>query len=815
MGWVLVLLGPTPDLFASILGVPVPYPNIQSAFDASASGDTVLVERGNYFEHLTAPGHGISLMSHYPATGDSADWLETILDGGHNGTCLVIPDTDQEWIRLDGLVIQNGAGTEMAGGIFGMEESCLELAHVILRGHTVSGESSFASASVLQLRGAFKRLIIRNCLLKNGTNGTVRNVRANLDLSVQIDSLQCDGTGDSGSAGTFYSTDSVWVNDVLVHGYRTPTFSNEFGGREYNYIDGVETRDMTSNNPATLMLGSGRGIVKNVYFHDNICTGNGPISMLQIHGQGVFIDSVRVTGNSTAGYDIVELECPRDELANIYTGTIEHLLVEGNHAGGPNQPGNLLGGRIASIKNCNLLNSKITGNVSEMPTPLDSLDNWNLYSGAALHVHHDGLDTLTIEGVEISHNVVIDHANYWAIIEALGPDDIGPNHAGRALFLLLGDTRQAIVRNCIFHDNRMTAVIPETNSPLGLGSTVRIEGGSENIPWRTRLLVENCSFTDNDEGCLQIFGHSRSEVRNCVIRGPHRYGLWLGTELCEVENVQIDSVRARDFACTWLPSHQAAVVFAAVYGSPQQTEVRNLTITNSSVRNLLIGDIVEYPQSIMRNCLIANNSFQHLEAHWGIIPYDQPIEFLSCFLPVEPTVGDGNLIGLDPGFDPELGYPFLANTSVCIDSGDSSLAFDDLEDPDNPGVALWPSQGGLRNDIGYTGGPYAGTLEHLVAVRPPVTDRPTALPQGFTLHPAFPNPFNPSTTLSYTLARSMQVELSVYNLLGQQVRTLVFGLQDAGEHSVPFTAGELASGVYVVELQACGHSQTQKVLLLK
>jgi hypothetical protein len=93
--------------------------------------------------------------------------------------------------------------------------------------------------------------------------------------------------------------------------------------------------------------------------------------------------------------------------------------------------------------------------------------------------------------------------------------------------------------------------------------------------------------------------------------------------------------------------------------------------------------------------------------------------------------------------------------------------------------------------------------------------RPTVLPQGFTLHTAHPNPFNPSTTLSYTLARPMQVELSVYNLLGQQVRTLAFGLQDAGEHSVPFTAGELASGVYVLELKAGGHSQTQKVLLLK
>lgn len=121
----------------------------------------------------------------------------------------------------------------------------------------------------------------------------------------------------------------------------------------------------------------------------------------------------------------------------------------------------------------------------------------------------------------------------------------------------------------------------------------------------------------------------------------------------------------------------------------------------------------------------------------------------------------------------------------------------------------------MRNDIGYTGGPHLFAIDtSWVALQRP-KPRPTALPQGFTLHPVYPNPFNPSTTVSYTLARPMQVELSVYNLLGQQVRTLAFGPQVAGEHSVPFVASELASGVYVVELKAGGHSQTQKVLLLK
>ncbi|MCA9784774.1 MAG: T9SS type A sorting domain-containing protein, partial [Candidatus Cloacimonetes bacterium] len=141
-------------------------------------------------------------------------------------------------------------------------------------------------------------------------------------------------------------------------------------------------------------------------------------------------------------------------------------------------------------------------------------------------------------------------------------------------------------------------------------------------------------------------------------------------------------------------------------------------------------------------------------------------------------------------------------------------SYDDIEDPDNPGFALWPSQGTPRNDIGYTGGPHAGTLDHLVAVRAPLKE-PQAHPGSFELRPAFPNPFNPVTTLGYVLNRPLQVELSVYNVLGQKVRTIVSGLESAGEHHVRWDASELASGVYIVKLSAGGESRTQKILLLK
>ena len=88
-------------------------------------------------------------------------------------------------------------------------------------------------------------------------------------------------------------------------------------------------------------------------------------------------------------------------------------------------------------------------------------------------------------------------------------------------------------------------------------------------------------------------------------------------------------------------------------------------------------------------------------------------------------------------------------------------------------------------------------------------------PLTFALDQNYPNPFNPQTTIAYRLARAGQVKLSVYNVRGQLVARLVNGKQDAGSYEVVFDASQLASGVYMYELQAPGYSSSKRMLLLK
>lgn len=88
-------------------------------------------------------------------------------------------------------------------------------------------------------------------------------------------------------------------------------------------------------------------------------------------------------------------------------------------------------------------------------------------------------------------------------------------------------------------------------------------------------------------------------------------------------------------------------------------------------------------------------------------------------------------------------------------------------------------------------------------------------PEQFELMQNYPNPFNPSTNISFRIPSSGEVSLRVYNLLGQEVATLVNGRMNSGMHSVKFDASKLASGVYIYRIEAGNFSQTKKMMLIK
>jgi PKD repeat protein len=103
-----------------------------------------------------------------------------------------------------------------------------------------------------------------------------------------------------------------------------------------------------------------------------------------------------------------------------------------------------------------------------------------------------------------------------------------------------------------------------------------------------------------------------------------------------------------------------------------------------------------------------------------------------------------------------------------------------------------------------------------VSIASGVATEAAELPESYELRAAYPNPFNPTTTISYALPAPSEVRISVVDMLGRQVATLVSGdMKAAGYHTVQFNADGLASGTYLIRMEAGDFVATQQVVLLK
>ena len=101
-----------------------------------------------------------------------------------------------------------------------------------------------------------------------------------------------------------------------------------------------------------------------------------------------------------------------------------------------------------------------------------------------------------------------------------------------------------------------------------------------------------------------------------------------------------------------------------------------------------------------------------------------------------------------------------------------------------------------------------------------VDNRSETLPQGFALEQNFPNPFNPSTTIRYELPEEAMVNVTIYDMLGRQVKTLINQTQDAGYRSVIWNATNdygkpVSAGMYLYLIQVGEYISTKKLVLLK
>jgi hypothetical protein len=122
----------------------------------------------------------------------------------------------------------------------------------------------------------------------------------------------------------------------------------------------------------------------------------------------------------------------------------------------------------------------------------------------------------------------------------------------------------------------------------------------------------------------------------------------------------------------------------------------------------------------------------------------------------------------------------------------------------------------------YVGLPVKEVLSTILGdtIATAVSDNRQILPPNFALRQNFPNPFNPTTQISYTLPRAAEVELTIYNIRGQKVRTLISQSQTGGEKSIVWDglddrSATVTSGVYFLRLRAGKFHETKKMILMR
>jgi hypothetical protein len=91
----------------------------------------------------------------------------------------------------------------------------------------------------------------------------------------------------------------------------------------------------------------------------------------------------------------------------------------------------------------------------------------------------------------------------------------------------------------------------------------------------------------------------------------------------------------------------------------------------------------------------------------------------------------------------------------------------------------------------------------------------SGLPDEFTLNPAYPNPFNPMTTLSYSMKSPQLLEITVLDVMGRNIQTLFSGIASAGEQRITFDASDLTTGLYIIQFRGRSFVKTQSVTLIR
>jgi len=247
-----------------------------------------------------------------------------------------------------------------------------------------------------------------------------------------------------------------------------------------------------------------------------------------------------------------------------------------------------------------------------------------------------------------------------------------------------------------------------------------------------------------------------------------------------------------------------------IYCQESNMDLSNVTITNN-IADATGGGIYCFDSAFLTilNSILWNNSTDEIY----LSEFQQPNSITFAYSNVQKgaerivTNDNGSIkwlegnIDKDPLFvDPEIGDLNLQKSSPCVDAGTSFFVWEGDTLINLPETSFE----GDAPDMGAIESPYSLAVEKDVII-----------PIQYALHQNYPNPFNPTTTIEFSIPQSGIVSLTVYNILGRQVETILNDYKDVGQHQMQWNASNIPSGVYFVRMHSGSFSQVRKVMVVR
>ncbi len=360
---------------------------------------------------------------------------------------------------------------------------------------------------------------------------------------------------------------------------------------------------------------------------------------------------------------------------------------------------------------------------------------------------------------------------------------VSENQCARGGGLSVGNNSQILIRNTIFDNNQSGIYLAATAQPAiaycdfhnnFLG---HLTGAS--IPNIGRIVTVN----NNGDSCDVYFNLFRNPLYYSIT-GDSAYYL----------TAQSPCVDAGDPATPRDPDYTVADIGALYYH--HQTVGITMVLMYPPLMLPPGGGLVEFELHLEYRYGVR---LENLDAWTEIVLPDRrrvgPLLFRSGInLPQGASIVR-RLAQIIPGYAPPGTLTLYGYIGVYPDSilGDDSVQFEKMiVYPDFEDYTGWACSGWDDKDE-------TSAIRH----------------SEFILHPCSPNPFNPATTLSFTLPNAADISLTVYDIQGGAVARLADGWMTAGTHEIAFDGANLPSGVYLTQFRAGNYTKTQKLLLLK